>query len=140
MRNYSDEAGSGQMGIEALSRGAKEAVFVDSAKKSVDIIRQNLKSTNLEQNAKVGRLDWQSFLSMNTTKFDIVFLDPPYGKGILQDALGKVSAHMKDTGVIIAENPLNEEILSKYGDFALDRQYRYGKIKISTYRHEDFVK
>ena len=133
-------AGSGQMGIEALSRGAKEAVFVDSAKKSVDIIRQNLKSTNLEQNAKVCRLDWQSFLSMNTTKFDIVFLDPPYGKGILQDALGKVSAHMKDTGVIIAEHPLNEEILSKYGDFALDRQYRYGKIKISTYRHEDFVK
>ena len=77
---------------------------------------------------------------MNTTKVDIVFLDPPYGKGILQDALEKVSAHMKDTGVIIAENPLNEEILSKYGDFALDRQYRYGKIKISTYRHEDFVK
>ena len=132
--------GTGQLGIEALSRGAKEAVFVDSAKKSVDIIRQNLKSTNLEQNAKVCRLDWQSFLSMNTTKFDIVFLDPPYGKGILQDALGKVSTHMKDTGVIIAENPLNEEILSKYGDFALDRQYRYGKIKISTYRHEDFVK
>ena len=107
-------AGSGQMGIEALSRGAKEAVFVDSAKKSVGIIRENLASTNLAQNAKVCQLDWQSFLSMNTAKFDTAFLDPPYGK--------------------------NEEILSKYGDFVLDRQYRYGKIKISTYRHEDFVK
>ena len=133
-------AGSGQMGIEALSRGAKEAVFVDSAKKSVGIIRENLASTKLAQNAKVCQLDWQSFLSMNTAKFDIAFLDPPYGKGILQAALEKVPAHMKDTGVIIAENPLNEEILSKYGDFVLDRQYRYGKIKISTYRHEDFVK
>ena len=132
-------AGSGQMGIEALSRGAKNACFVDSAKKSIEVVKRNLKTTKLEQNAKVCRLDWQSFLSMNTTKFDIVFLDPPYGKGILQDALGKVSAHMKDTGVIIAENPLNEEILSKYGDFALDRQYRYGKIKISTFRNKEFL-
>ncbi|MBR1481988.1 MAG: 16S rRNA (guanine(966)-N(2))-methyltransferase RsmD [Ruminococcus sp.] len=129
-------AGSGQMGIEALSRGAKEAVFVDSAKRSVDVVRENLRATRLEQNARVLRLDWQSFLSVNTERFDIAFLDPPYGKGMLQAALALLPAHMKETGVIIAENPLNEEILSKYGDFVLDRQYRYGKIKISTFRNE----
>lgn len=77
---------------------------------------------------------------MNTQSFDIAFLDPPYGKGILQNSLEIIPEHMKDTGIIIAENPLNEEILSKYGDFVLDRQYRYGKIKISTFRHKDFVR
>ncbi|MBQ6387810.1 MAG: 16S rRNA (guanine(966)-N(2))-methyltransferase RsmD [Ruminococcus sp.] len=132
-------AGSGQMGIEALSRGAKEAVFVDSAKKSVEIIRKNLQSTNLFSAASVFQLDWQSFLAMNTKRFDIAFLDPPYGKGILQDALQMLPDHMKETGMIITENPLNEEILSNFADFVLDRQYRYGKIRISTYRHKDFI-
>ena len=132
-------AGSGQMGIEALSRGAKEAVFVDSAKKSVEVIRKNLAATKLEQNARVVQTDWQSFLSMSGAQFDIAFLDPPYGKGILQRALEALPAHMKKTGVIIAENPLGEEILSEYGEFALDRQYRYGKIKISTFRNKEFL-
>ena len=95
-------AGSGQMGIEALSRGAKEAVFVDSAKKSVEIIRKNLASTKLAENAKVVQTDWQSYLSVSGTQFD-------------------------------------EEILSEYGEFALDRQYRYGKIKISTFRNKEFL-
>ena len=132
-------AGSGQMGIEALSRGAKEAVFVDSAKKSVEIIRKNLQSTNLFSAASVFQLDWQSFLAMNTKRFDIAFLDPPYGKGILQDALQMLPDHMKETGMIITENPLNEEILSNFADFVLDRQYRYGNIRIRTYRHKDFI-
>ncbi|SCX21597.1 16S rRNA (guanine(966)-N(2))-methyltransferase RsmD [Ruminococcaceae bacterium P7] len=132
-------AGSGQMGIEALSRGAKEAVFVDSAKKSVEIIRKNLASTKLAENAKVVQTDWQSYLSVSGTQFDIAFLDPPYGNGILQRALEALPAHMSKTGVIIAENPLDEEILSEYGEFALDRQYRYGKIKISTFRNKEFL-
>ncbi len=132
-------AGSGQMGIEALSRGAKQAVFVDNSKKSLDTVKRNLKTTKLETGAKTFAMDYQSFLAMNSQAFDIAFLDPPYGVGALQNALSLVSEHMNETGVIIAENPLNEEILSNYGDFVLDRQYRYGKIKISTFRHKDFV-
>ena len=132
-------AGSGQMGIEALSRGAKEAYFVDSAKKSVEIVKRNLSTTKLEQNAKVLQTDFRSFLSMSSATFDIAFLDPPYGTGALQEALALLPQHMKDTGVIIAENPVNEEVLSQYGDFVLDRQYRYGKIKITTFRHKDFL-
>ncbi len=131
-------AGSGQMGIEALSRGARGAYFCDSSKKSVETVKRNLKTTRLEESAKVFQTDYRSFLSMSPVSFDIAFLDPPYGTGVLQDALEKTAACMKDTGVIIAENPLNEEILSNYGDFTLDRQYRYGKIKISTFRHKDF--
>lgn len=132
-------AGSGQMGIEALSRGARLACFVDNSKKSLDTVKRNLKTTGLEGSAKTFAMDYQSFLAMNTQSFDVVFLDPPYGKGILQNALELIGEHISDTGVIIAENPLNEELLSNYGDFVLDRQYRYGKIKISTFRHKDFV-
>ncbi len=132
-------AGSGQMGIEALSRGADKAYFVDNSKKSVDIVRRNLQRTGLEENAKVFSMDFQSFLAINTAKFDIVFLDPPYRTGVLQKALELSAQRVKDTGIIIAENPLDEEILSNYGDFVLDRQYRYGKIKITTFRHKSFA-
>jgi 16S rRNA G966 N2-methylase RsmD len=84
-------------------------------------------------------MDFMSFLSMNSEPFDIAFIDPPYRTGLLQKSLEYVSEVMKETGVIIAENPLEEEILSNYGDFVLDRQYRYGKIRISTFRHKDFT-
>ena len=131
-------AGSGQMGIEALSRGAKQAYFIDSAKKSVEVVKRNLKTTGLSDNARVLQTDFRSFLSAGGARFDIAFLDPPYRAGLLQDALPLTAGVMKDTGVIIAENPLDEPLAEKYGDFVLDRQYRYGKIRISTYRHKDF--
>ncbi len=133
-------AGSGQMGIEALSRGAKEACFVDCSKKSVEIVKRNLKTTHLEEKAKVLLMDFRSFLSMSRQRFDIVFADPPYKTGILQEAMELIPEVMNETGIIITENPLDEEILSNYGDFVLDRQYRYGKIKICTFRHKDFAR
>ena len=125
-------------GRNFLDLFAGSASFVDNAKKSLETVKRNLKATKLENSAKVFAMDFHSFLSMNSQRFDIAFLDPPYRTGMLQDALELVPEAMNDTGVIIAENPLDEEILSNYGDFVLDRQYRYGKIKITTFRHKDF--
>ncbi len=132
-------AGSGQMGIEALSRGAKQAIFIDSAKKSVEVVKRNLKATKLEENARVLQTDFRSFLASHSAQFDIAFLDPPYRTGLLQEALPLTAGVMKDTGIIIAENPLEEPLGEQYGDFVLDRQYRYGKIRITTYRHKDYL-
>lgn len=132
-------AGSGQMGIEALSRGAESAFFVDNSKRSLDVVKRNLKAVGLEQNAKTFAMDFRSFLVMNPQKFNIAFLDPPYRTGALHQALEIVPKAMKETGVIIAENPIDEKILSNYGDFTLDREYRYGKIRISTFRHKDCI-
>ena len=132
-------AGSGQMGIEALSRGARSATFVDSSKKAVETVKRNLASTKLEQNARVYHTDWQTFVAGGSERFDIAFLDPPYRTGVLQSALERVTGLMNETGVIIAECPVDEKILPNYADFVLDRQYRYGKIKISTFRHKDFL-
>lgn len=130
-------AGSGQMGIEALSRGAKEAVFVDSRRESIEIIKRNLNTTKLQDRAKVVSGDSLSYIQQSCGAFDLAFLDPPYGTGILQKALPLVVPKMKKSGIIICESPQNEEIPLKIDNFLLDRNYHYGKIKICTYCHED---
>lgn len=132
-------AGCGQMGIEALSRGASTATFIDRSKASVKVIERNLAVTNLKQFARVYTTDATSFIKTTSDEFDIVFLDPPYNKGILQEVMPLVAQRMKKTGVIICESALNDEILQKYYNFTLDRQRTYGKIKVSIYRHEDYI-
>ena len=131
-------AGSGQMGIEALSRNAKNAIFIDSSKSAIRCINRNLEVTKLQQFAEIINADAISYLKSTTKTFDIAFLDPPYNTGILQEILPIVAQKMNKTGIIICESALNDKILQKYYNFALDRERTYGKIKISTYRHEDY--
>lgn len=126
-------AGSGQMGIEAVSRGAKEAVLVDSSKKALQVIKENVKICNFENSTRVVSGNAQSFLRSNRELFDIAFLDPPYRQGILEEVFPLVCENMKKTGVILCEHPVDEKIFEKYGDFYLDRQYRYGKIVVSSF-------
>ncbi len=132
-------AGSGQMGIEALSRGAKTATFVDSAKQALSVIRKNLKSAGLEENARVFSMDSIGFLTLKGGEFDVAFLDPPYKSGLLQSSLALLPGAMRKSGVILCESPLDEELPQNAGDFVLDREYRYGKIKITSFRHKDFI-
>ena len=132
-------AGSGQMGIEALSRGAKSALFLDSSKKAAAVIERNLKVTNLQPFGTIVTADSLSYLHNCTREFDIAFLDPPYNTRILQESLPIIAQRMKKTGVIICESALNDKLLQKYYNFTLDRERTYGKIKVSTYRHEDYI-
>ena len=96
-------AGSGQMGIEALSRGAKHAVFVDAASKAVEAVRANLKHCKLSDQAKIAQMDAASFLKSTTTRFDIVFLDPPYQQKIIDAVLPMVVGQMAPQGIILCE-------------------------------------
>lgn len=132
-------SGSGQMGIEALSRGCSTATFIDRSKLAVKVIERNLSVTNLKQFAKVYNADSVNFIKNSVDEYDIVFLDPPYNKGILQEVMPLVAQRMKKTGIIICESALNDEILQKYYKFTLDRERTYGKIKISIYRHENYI-
>ena len=79
--------GTGQMGIEALSRGAASCTFVDVRKEAAAVIRANLAHTKLEEQGKVVQGDYLAFLTGCREKFDLVFLDPPYGAGMLEKAL-----------------------------------------------------
>jgi 16S rRNA (guanine(966)-N(2))-methyltransferase RsmD len=129
-------AGSGQLGIESLSRGAKSAVFVDSSNASIKIIKQNIESTGFESNAKVFMADYATFTSSSRDIFDIVFLDPPYQKWLLLPAIKSVLPLMSDYGVIVCEYPPEVEIPQNIGGFAVAKTYRYGKINVSVYRKE----
>lgn len=131
-------AGSGQMGIEALSRGAREAVFVDNRRESVDVIKRNLKSTGLEENGRVVPMESISYLTFNREPFDIAFLDPPYGTGVLQSALNNIEGVMRKGGIIVCESPYTEVLPEKLSEFVKYRDYKYGKIKITTYCHPDY--
>ena len=129
-------AGSGQLGLEALSRGAKSTVFVDSSNASIKIIKQNIESTGLSDKAKVFMADYATFTSASRDVFDIVFLDPPYQKGLLLPALKSVLPLMSDYGIIVCEYPPEVEIPQSIGGFAIAKTYRYGKINVSVYRKE----
>lgn len=132
-------AGSGQMGIEALSRGAKSATFVDNKKEAIRIIKDNLNTTKLFDKATVVNMDSLGFLQYTDKKFDYAFIDPPYNSGLLQKAMENIAQVMNESGAVICEIPTNDEILSNYGDFFLDRKYRYGKIMVYVYRHKTIL-
>ena len=119
-------AGSGQLGLEALSRGAREAVFVDAGKEPISIVEKNL-----------VHMDYAALLLRRNDPFDIAFLDPPYRTGLLQKALPMTAAIMNKGGVIVCEHPVDEEVPDTAGDFERKRDYRYGKILLTVYRHRD---
>lgn len=130
-------AGSGQLGIEALSRGAKQAVFVDASREATAVIRDNLTGTGLSGRAKVRHMDAFAALESPGQTYDIALLDPPYGQGLVQKALPLVAACMAPGGVILCETPAGEALPEQAGGFQLSRCYRYGKIQVATYRRKE---
>lgn len=129
-------AGSGQLGIEALSRGARAATFVDSDKEAFAVTMENLKLTALSQQAQVLHTDALHFLDASRETFDILFLDPPYGSGLLQTALPKAVRLMAPGGVLVCEHAQEEVLPQEVPPFSISRQYRYGKVWLTLYRRE----
>ena len=130
-------AGSGQLGIEALSRGARECVFVDSSKKSLDVVKKNLQLTSLADRAETVLRDAQAFLRCARQKFDIIFLDPPYASGLLEKVIPAAQAVLADGGIMICESPTGTVLPEEAGRFILKKSYKYGKITISVYRQKE---
>lgn len=132
-------AGSGQLGLEALSRGAESAVFVDASDASVKIIKQNIGLTGFEGKANVVRSDYASFAAACRDTFDIVFLDPPYAAGLLMPAVKAVLPLMSDYGMIVCEHPPEVELEDTVGGFSVSKTYRYGKVLVTVYRKGEKV-
>lgn len=130
-------SGSGQMGIEALSRGAKYAVFVDEDKKACDCIKQNLASTGLLGCSEVNMRSAENYLNSCRRKFDIVFMDPPYKEGLIEPIFEAVTCVTDDFGTIICEIPLGAEIAEEVNGFSLKRRYRYGKTELALFRKQE---
>ncbi len=130
-------AGSGQLGIEALSRGASGCVFVDRNPEAVAIIKQNLQKTGLYSLAQVVSADALSFLQKPKDLFDLVFLDPPYTANLLLPSLQQVSDFVNVGGLIVCESDSESNLPEKVGSFTLNRTRRYGRICVWIYRYSD---
>ena len=130
--------GTGQLGIEALSRGAKSAVFVDEGEKACALIRENLKRTRLDNSAKVIRSDYLQYLQNCRETFDIVFLDPPYAEVFLENALNKLAEiDILETGaIIVAERSVNKELPWELPGFTKSKDYKYGNTLLTLYRKD----
>ena len=128
--------GTGQLGIEALSRGAKSAVFVDAGEPACKLIRENLKRTKLEQRASVVRSDYLQYLKRCREQFDIILLDPPYAEVFLENALKCITEIdiLQSNGIIITERPLGKEIPYELENFTRSKDYKYGNTLITLYR------
>ena len=128
--------GTGQLGIEALSRGAKRAVFVDEQDSACRLIRENLKKTKLESQSQVIRGDYLTYLGSCHEKFNIILLDPPYAEVYLENSLRKISEIdiLQSGGIIIAERPLGKDLPDLAEGFTRSRDYKYGKILLTLYK------
>ncbi len=126
-------AGTGQLGIEALSRGAESCVFVDRAPEAVRLVTENLKATGLEARAKVVKSDSIAYLR-SARDMDIVLLDPPYASDLLEKALNLLFGFdiLRENGIIICESDVSLTLPEPPAELFSVREYVYGRIKLTT--------
>ena len=130
--------GTGQLGIEAISRGAKSAVFVDAGDAPCKLIKENLRRTKMEGEGRVVRADYLTYLSGCREKFDIIFLDPPYAEVFLENAIKKISEIdiLESGGIIVAEHPVEKPLLLEIDGFSRSKDYKYGKAVLTLFRKD----
>lgn len=131
--------GTGQLGIEALSRGAKRAVFVDAADSACRLMKENLKKTKMEEKSQVIRSDYLSFLKNCKDRYDIILLDPPYIEVFLENSLNLITEIdiLQTNGIIVTERPVEKELPWNFPGFSRSRDYKYGKTLLTIYRKEE---
>ena len=131
-------AGTGQLGIEALSRDAKYAVFVDELDRACKLISDNLKKTKLENYARVIRSDYEIFLKNCKEKFDIIFLDPPYAEKFLENALNFITEIdiLQSGGIIVTERPAGKELLLDFSGYTRSKEYKYSNTVLTIFRKD----
>ena len=128
-------AGTGNLGLEALSRGAESCVFADNSRESLGIIKSNIKTCGAEERAQIAAGDYRKILMNAEGKFDIIFLDPPYGKGFLDECFGIIADRqlLSREGVIVAEHRKEEDLPDVFHGFHREKERRYGIVKLSIY-------
>ena len=133
-------AGTGAAGIEALSRGAKNVIFIEKEPKCIKIIKENLEKTGNSQNAIVYKIDSLSGLKLLAKKkylLDYIFLDPPYNKGLVNISLLEISklSILRKNGLLIAQHYKKEKAMENLNNLKLFNQRRYGECYLSFYEY-----
>lgn len=128
-------SGSGQLAIEAVSRGASRAVAVDSSRKAIDIIKENVKTCGFSEEISVIMSDYSDFLKKKN-RFDIIFLDPPYGSSAMDKALEQIRLFdiLSNRGIIVCETDALSNIEGFPETEYSSREYKYGRVKLTIIR------
>ncbi len=129
-------AGSGQMGIEAISRGAAGATFVDSSRDAVRVVTANVKKCRMEEQSEILLRDYRAFLlGPHTHTYGVVFLDPPYGTPQLKRALRTLETVdiVAKCGIIVCESEKDEVLPDDLKGYTKTKEYFYGRPKITLY-------
>ena len=127
-------AGSGQLGIEALSRGASHCVFVDKNPSAVAVIKENISDCGMVKSSRVLNMDSLEYLKVAKSGIDIVFIDPPYRAGLVEKALEGLESKLNDGAIIICEHEKELVLKDEYGSMKLHKRYKYGKIAVTIYK------
>ena len=125
-------AGTGQLGIECLSRGAAEAVFIDENTAAVKIVKENLKTCGFT--AAVLQQDALGYLR-HCGKFDLVFVDPPYDSGLYESVLETINSVdiLSDGGIILCESRREQLLPDMRAPYRKKKEYNYGRVKLTVY-------
>ncbi len=130
-------AGSGQLGIEALSRGADRCVFIDLSRSAAEIIKANVESVGFKTQSLISSMDALMFLEHSKEKFDIIFLDPPYKKGIIASIEEGVRNVITKDSIIVCETSRNEELPETFANLPLAFDRHYGDTRVRIYRNAE---
>lgn len=129
--------GSGQLGLEALSRGAAQATIVDASPDAVKVIKTNAQKTKLYDKCVILTKDYKAFLKGTKEKYDIIFLDPPYDSNMLSESLRLIIEQdmLNKHGFIILESDKDE--IPEYGNLTLHRHSKQGRAYITVLINEE---
>ncbi|WP_091834817.1 16S rRNA (guanine(966)-N(2))-methyltransferase RsmD [Marininema halotolerans] len=134
-------AGSGSLGLEALSRGAERGIFIDQARGSIEAVRRNAKATRLDKHVEIYQRDARA--ALRTLKgrgisFQLIFLDPPYKDGVLPEVIQSIDEGelLEEDGWLIAEHDKGEALPQEIGKLYIERTLTYGDIQIDLYTKE----
>ena len=132
-------AGSGSLGIEAISNGAKLCYFIDNNNEVIKILNKTITNFNIKDKSRIILSDWKKFLnesSKNNTKFDLIFIDPPYNYDVYEKILTKVSELnlLTENGLIILEHQ-NLKLKDEYNSLKLYKQKKYGNKSVNIYKN-----
>lgn len=129
-------AGSGSMGLEAISRGTRKTVFVDKGLSAIKCIKENIALLNIKEDYELLKMDDESALKLfkeNNIQFDIIFLDPPYKEGRYEEIIEFILNNniIASHGIIIAES--DHQLIIDHPLIAKEKQYKYGDILVTFY-------
>ena len=132
-------AGTGSLGLEAISRGALRAYFIDRDRSSIALVRENVKTCRVEERAIILAYDYTAALSRISEKADIIFLDPPYDAGIMNSCFEHIRAMgiLNEEGIIAAEHSSDDVLPDVLAGFIKIKEKKYGKTGVTVYENQE---